>query len=269
MPTDYIRKLAHEGKGSVEELERKWGEAKEAAKEGGKGDNFAVVTTIFKNMVGASVLNAKARLQATERLAAMPQIVPIEHESPWFDEFYRLKKAKELFTFNGYEVGLYQQPMETNPSYFVALDNQGKPAYVNEVFKVTTSCTDPAVAEQLKRFDNLYMQSSVSYAKDADRSKLKGLATKVFWDYLASNGNAAITDSQQSVSGMNFWKKLYQPSCMYLVVQVAANYRDDRVVIEKGNTSFEAAAHLSYNVPPIWRESPEGRLVRLIISKLK
>lgn len=55
MPVPYIRKLASEGKGSIESLEKKWGEAKKKASEEGKGDNYAYITEIFKNMAHASV----------------------------------------------------------------------------------------------------------------------------------------------------------------------------------------------------------------------
>ncbi len=65
MPTPYIKKLAKEGKGSVQSLERKWEDAKAAAEKQGKADNYAIVTTIFKSMVGAK-LEASSRLRATK-----------------------------------------------------------------------------------------------------------------------------------------------------------------------------------------------------------
>lgn len=73
MPTAYIQKLADEGKGSVAELESKWNKAKSAAKDEGKGDNFAYITSIFKNMVGASAgaaMPVGAGLGAAKRLLA-------------------------------------------------------------------------------------------------------------------------------------------------------------------------------------------------------
>jgi hypothetical protein len=70
MPTGYIRKLSKEGKGSVESLEKKWDEAKAAAKKEGKGENFAYITSIFQKLVHASTkpirIEAMARLRATE-----------------------------------------------------------------------------------------------------------------------------------------------------------------------------------------------------------
>ena len=53
MPTPYIEKLSKEGKGSVESLEKKWDEAKAQAKKEGKADNYAYITSIFKNMIHA------------------------------------------------------------------------------------------------------------------------------------------------------------------------------------------------------------------------
>lgn len=55
MPVPYIKRLASEGKGSIDSLEKKWDEAKSKAKEEGKGDNYAYITEIFKNMAHASV----------------------------------------------------------------------------------------------------------------------------------------------------------------------------------------------------------------------
>ena len=64
MPTPYIKKLAKEGHGSVQHLEKKWDEAKGKAAEQGHAEDYALVTTIFQSMVGAN-LEAKARLLAT------------------------------------------------------------------------------------------------------------------------------------------------------------------------------------------------------------
>jgi hypothetical protein len=73
MPTPYIQKLAKEGHGSVQHLEKKWDEAKSKAAEQGHAEDYALVTTIFKKLVNASVIKngqlafkiqAKARLQA-------------------------------------------------------------------------------------------------------------------------------------------------------------------------------------------------------------
>lgn len=52
MPNSYIKKLSDEGKGSVEELEKKWEKAKELAQERGQGEDYAYVTGIFKKMIG-------------------------------------------------------------------------------------------------------------------------------------------------------------------------------------------------------------------------
>lgn len=70
MPTNYIKKLAKEGKGTVPALERKWEDAKDQAAKAGHKDNFAYITEIFQNMVGASVipLQAKSRLIASEKI---------------------------------------------------------------------------------------------------------------------------------------------------------------------------------------------------------
>ena len=63
MPTDLIKKLASEGKGSVAELEKKWDKAKESASKSGKGTNYAYITHVFKNMV-ASAAQDSVKLEA-------------------------------------------------------------------------------------------------------------------------------------------------------------------------------------------------------------
>lgn len=77
MPTSYIRELADEGKGSVESLEKKWGEAKEKAVAEGHGGDYAYVTTIFKSMVGASVVlcgsYSEREVEAYARLFSNPE----------------------------------------------------------------------------------------------------------------------------------------------------------------------------------------------------
>jgi len=68
MPTAYIEKLAKEGHGTVAELEKKWDEAKAQAAKSGQSDNFAYVTSIFKNLShikgNAMNINASHRLKA-------------------------------------------------------------------------------------------------------------------------------------------------------------------------------------------------------------
>jgi hypothetical protein len=66
MPTNYIKTLHEQGKGSIQSLEQKWDKAKEAAAKEGKADNYALITTIFKRMIGASQIEARIRLIATQ-----------------------------------------------------------------------------------------------------------------------------------------------------------------------------------------------------------
>lgn len=73
MPTPYIEKLSKEGKGSVESLEKKWDEAKSKAKEEGKADNYAYITSIFQNMIHAGTLPMK--INAATRLLMSNQIL--------------------------------------------------------------------------------------------------------------------------------------------------------------------------------------------------
>jgi hypothetical protein len=72
MPTNYIKKLAKEGKGSVESLEKKWDEAKSAANKEGKGSNFAYTTSIFNKMIGASI--QPFRIEAAQRIEASAKV---------------------------------------------------------------------------------------------------------------------------------------------------------------------------------------------------
>lgn len=69
MPTNYIKKLSKEGKGSVPELEKYWDRAEDLADKQNQGDNHAYRTAIFKNLVGATMkIEAKKRIQASDVL---------------------------------------------------------------------------------------------------------------------------------------------------------------------------------------------------------
>lgn len=55
MPTPYIKKVAKKHRSSVSTMEKKWADAKAAAKRQGKADNYAYITSIFKTMANESV----------------------------------------------------------------------------------------------------------------------------------------------------------------------------------------------------------------------
>ena len=57
MPTPYIKKLAKTHGKSIGFTESKWDKAKQIAETEGKEDNFAYVTSIFKNMMGETLEN--------------------------------------------------------------------------------------------------------------------------------------------------------------------------------------------------------------------
>lgn len=60
MPTNYIKKLSKEGKGSIADLEKKWDKAKKLASDEDHAEEFDYITGIFKKMIGESyVLSTK------------------------------------------------------------------------------------------------------------------------------------------------------------------------------------------------------------------
>lgn len=69
MPTDYIKKLSREGKGTIPELEKKWSDAKEIATKEGDGNNYSLVTDIFKKMIKANTVTS-IKINAARRLIA-------------------------------------------------------------------------------------------------------------------------------------------------------------------------------------------------------
>jgi hypothetical protein len=76
MPSALVDKYAREGKGSKESLEKKWREAKEAAKKSNPDDFYALTTSIFEKMVNASVQKVsldKIQLNAARRLLESEQ----------------------------------------------------------------------------------------------------------------------------------------------------------------------------------------------------
>ncbi len=68
MPQAYVAKLAKKHNISMESAESKWDKAKQIAEKSGKGENFAYVTSIFKNMMNENVFSGgfKDYLRLTE-----------------------------------------------------------------------------------------------------------------------------------------------------------------------------------------------------------
>ena len=80
MPTAYIKKLAREGKGSVESLEKKWDEAKSKAKEEGKAEDYALITHIFQSSLGIANLKAESSTEKANDMASRLS-TPIGHKA--------------------------------------------------------------------------------------------------------------------------------------------------------------------------------------------
>ena len=55
MPTAYLKKMSEKTGKSLSSLESSWEEAKHQAEHDGHAENYAYITTIFKNMVSAGV----------------------------------------------------------------------------------------------------------------------------------------------------------------------------------------------------------------------
>lgn len=70
MPNAYLKELADAGKhGSMEELEKKWDEAKKVANKEGK-QSYAYVTAVFQRMLGIKSESSVLKIQAATRLKA-------------------------------------------------------------------------------------------------------------------------------------------------------------------------------------------------------
>lgn len=54
MPVPFIKKMAKKHKMSVDRSEKLWDKAKDIAKKNGEGENFALITGLYKNMLGES-----------------------------------------------------------------------------------------------------------------------------------------------------------------------------------------------------------------------
>jgi len=71
MPTPYINKMAKKHGISVDAAEKKWDEAKNAAKKQGQEGNYAYITKIFQSMVGEKAsVEALLATALTQELAA-------------------------------------------------------------------------------------------------------------------------------------------------------------------------------------------------------
>jgi hypothetical protein len=55
MPTAYIKKTAKKHHTSVGKAEAKWNKAKSIAKKQGQPNNYALITGIYKKMIGESI----------------------------------------------------------------------------------------------------------------------------------------------------------------------------------------------------------------------
>lgn len=56
MPANVIKKVANKCNYSEKEVEQKWNDAKEQAKEQNQGDNYGYIMSIFKHMIGKDCL---------------------------------------------------------------------------------------------------------------------------------------------------------------------------------------------------------------------
>jgi poly-D-alanine transfer protein DltD len=56
MPTEFIKKLSKKSGKSTKTGEKLWNKAKKIAKDQGKENNFAIITTIYKKMIKESTL---------------------------------------------------------------------------------------------------------------------------------------------------------------------------------------------------------------------
>lgn len=221
------------------------------------------------------LINARARLIATTGepwpVNAMPEVYPDEYESDWFasGEFERLRPDRKLFEYNGCEIWGFKEPGSSS-KFFVALDLSGVPQYVNEVFPVSVRVSTDLPGLTLAHLNSLrfWIQGSVAYRDTNARANLKGLATKIFWDYLASNGNAAITDSQQSEDAKKFWQRLLTKA-WYLPVVVDPSYTYTNIDVVGGAEYFVERPQLQVEVKRYWRPSRDGRLLRVILTKDK
>lgn len=59
MPSPVVKKFASKAGIPVSEAETKWKEAKAQAAKQGKSENYAYITSIFKNMIGECVADTK------------------------------------------------------------------------------------------------------------------------------------------------------------------------------------------------------------------
>jgi hypothetical protein len=55
MPLPYVKKTAKKHHISTAKAEKKWNKAKEIAKSQGKSDNYALITGIYKKMIGENL----------------------------------------------------------------------------------------------------------------------------------------------------------------------------------------------------------------------
>lgn len=216
------------------------------------------------------IIGANFRLLETQghpwEVVAMPQLVP-EYVSQFFeeDEFEKLDKVKLLFEYAKHEVWAYK---DREARYFVALAPDGDPLFISQATPVTLkfACGDmDAYTVNKLRGLNVWVQTSVAYKDEKVRTVLKGLATKIVWDYLVSHGNALVTDSQQTSNAQSFWKRILS-SGKYLAFSIADDYTANHMTVVKCGR-FVDGNHLQHDLNEYWTEADQGRLLRVLITR--
>lgn len=205
-------------------------------------------------------------------VTAMPQISPEPHTSVWIEEpskFDLLRKKTKLFDYASHLVCGYQDPFDKMTRVFAALDKNGNPNFVSEVHRVEVKTENETLAHNLRNQD-IWCQMSVAFRGPEAREALKGIPSKIFWDYLASGGNIALTDSLQTPDAKRFWLRLLDTGPVdYLVLNTDSSSQGTHVLhaLPCSDDRFVHYVNARRRLEACWSESEEGRNIRVLLKR--
>jgi len=184
MPTDYIKKLSKEGKGSISTLEKKWDDAKAAAAREGKTDDYGYITGIFKKMVGASVRSdVEARLEIA---CVPPHLVALVNEYNLIRHTGDLAKAVELkklidkeISIHDLEPSLVYQQMEFNDRRIAKLIARVEKADLESLQESLSKANERLLAKNKKLASITGDSPEDEHRKDIIRSEIVAMKAEI------------------------------------------------------------------------------------------
>lgn len=205
-------------------------------------------------------------------LVAMPQITPQVHKSIWIEEpprFQRLTKKLKLFEYEHHDVFGFSDPDDPKSRIIAAVDAEGKPLFASNIDRVDIEADDSQLSHALQGL-NFWVQNSVAFSDEFARQNLRGLPSEVFWRLMASDGNVAISDGQQTPDAKRFWTRiLLGNGADFIVLVVDPSSKGTHYLhatVESG-TRWEHYVAAGRSLERLWTEDESGKNIRILVRR--